>query len=168
MKRLRIRPECAGDANAIGLLTARAFAPMPFADGTEASIIEALRAAGALAVSLVATVGDELVGHVAFSLVMIDDRPSVWYQLGPISVAPQMQKRGVGSALIDSGLGRLRELQAGGCVLLGSPDYYARFGFISDPALTYRGRPSRFFQRVFLNDVSMTGDVSLHPAFGLA
>ena len=168
IERLYIRQERAGDVNDIGLLTAKAFAPMPFADGTEASIIEALRAAGALAVSLVATAGDELIGHVAFSPVTINGRPGAWYQLGPISVAPQAQRFGVGSALIASGLDRLRELQAGGCVLLGSPDYYGRFGFLSDPALTYRGRPSRVFQGLVLNGVPMKGDVGLHPAFDVS
>lgn len=168
IERLYIRQERAGDVNEIGLLTAKAFAPMPFASGTEASITEALRATGALAVSLVAMAGDELVGHVAFSPVTIDGRPGAWYQLGPIAVAPQTQRRGVGSALIASGLDRLRELQAGGCVLLGNPGYYGRFGFLSDRALTYQGRPRRVFQGLVLNGVPMTGDVRLHPAFDVS
>ena len=165
IKRLRIRPERADDADDIGRVTADAFAPMPFGDGTEAQLIEALRTAGALAVSLVATVDDRLVGHVAFSPVMIDERQSSWYQLSPLSVAPPVQKRGVGGALIASGLDRLRELEAGGCVLSGDPDYYGRFGFVSDPALTYKGRPNRFFQRLVLNGEPVTGDVRFHPAF---
>ena len=165
IKRLRIRQERADDADDIGRVTAKAFAPMPFASGTEARIIEALRAAGALAVSLVATAGDGLVGHVAFSPVTINDRPGDWYALGPLSVAPQIQKRGVGSALIASGLDRLRELRAGGCVLLGNPDYYGRFGFVSDHALTYQGRPNRFFQRLVLIGPPVIGDVGFHPVF---
>jgi predicted N-acetyltransferase YhbS len=167
-ERLRIRQERADDVNDIGRVTADAFAPMPFGDGAEARVIEALRAAGALTVSLVATAGDELIGHVAFSPVTIDDRSGDWYALGPISVAPQTQRRGVGSALIISGLDRLRELQAGGCVLLGSPDYYGRFGFLSDPALTYQGRPNMYFQRLVLSEAPMTGDVSFHPAFDVS
>ena len=165
IERLRIRPERADDVDDIGRITAEAFAPMPFGDGTEAQLIEALRAAGALAVSLVATVDDALVGHVAFSPVVIDGRPSSWYQISPLSVAPPMQNRGVGGALITSGLDRLRDLRAGGCVLLGNPDYYSRFGFVSDPALTYQGRPNRFFQRLVLNDPPVAGDVRFHPAF---
>lgn len=168
IQRLRIRPERAGDVNDIGRVTASAFAPMPFASGTEARIVGALRTAGALAVSLVATAGNELVGHVAFSPVTIDDRSVGWYALGPISVAPRTQRRGTGSALIASGLERLRELQAGGCVLLGDPGYYGRFGFLSDPALTYRGRPNRFLQQLVLNDASRTGDVRFHPAFDVS
>ena len=168
VQRLRVRHERAGDVNDIGRVTANAFAPMPFASGTEARIVGALRTAGALAVSLVATVGDELVGHVAFSPVTIDDRSVGWYALGPISVAPQTQRRGAGSVLIARGLERLRQLQAGGCVLLGSPDYYGRFGFLSDPALTYRGRPNRFLQRLVLSEAPMTGDVRFHPAFDVS
>ena len=165
IKRLRIRQERADDVDDIGRVTAEAFAPMPFGDGTEAGLIEALRAAGALAVSLVATVDDALVGHVAFSPVTISDRPSSWYQLSPLSVAPPMQRRGVGGALIASGLDRLRQLGAGGCVLLGNPDYYGRFGFVSDPALTYQGRPNRYFQRLMLNGSPVAGDVRFHPVF---
>lgn len=85
----------------------------------------------------------------------------------PLSVAPQTQRRGVGRALVASGLDWLTERQAGGCVLLGNPDYYGRFGFLSDPALTYQGRPNRFFQRLVLNDAAMAGDVRYHPAFNV-
>lgn len=163
--RLRIRSERADDVDEIGRVTTIAFAPMPFGDGTEASLIEALRAAGGLTVSLVAKIDDVLVGHVAFSPVMIDDQPGAWYQLSPLSVAPTMQRRGIGSALITSGLDRLRDLSAGGCVLSGNPDYYSRFGFFSDPSLTYQGRSNRFFQRLVLNGSPVAGDVKFHPAF---
>ncbi|MBA4012647.1 MAG: GNAT family N-acetyltransferase [Phenylobacterium sp.] len=139
---------------------------MPFSDGDEARVIDALREAGALAISLVAVdVDGEVVGHIAFSPVRIDGRPGDWYGLGPVSVAPGLQRRGVGSALILQGLDRLRELQAGGCVLLGDPNYYSRFGFVSDPALTYQGKPNRYFQRLVLGTSGRTGDVSFHPAF---
>lgn len=167
-ERLRIRQERAQDVNDIGRITADAFAPMPFGDGTEAGIIQALRATGALTVSLVATVDDALVGHAAFSPVTIDDRPGAWYALGPISVAPHTQRRGVGRALIARGLDQLRALQAGGCVLLGNPDYYGRFGFLSDPALTYQGRPNRFLQLLVLDGPPPTGDVRFHPAFDVS
>jgi predicted N-acetyltransferase YhbS len=165
-ERLRIEPERPRDVIGIGQITTAAFAPMPFSDGDEARVIEALREAGALSVSLVATTADgERVGHIAFSPVRIDDRPSDWYGLGPVSVAPRMQRRGVGSALITTGLDRLRGLLAGGCVLLGSPDYYRRFGFVSDPTLTYRGQPNPYFQRLILRGPPARGDASFHPAF---
>lgn len=167
IERLRIRHERPDDVDDIGRVTAEAFAPMPFGDGTEASLIEALRAAGALTISLVATMDDALVGHVSFSPVTIDGRTSNWSQLSPLSVTPHLQGRGIGSALIGSGLQRLRDLRAGGCVLLGNPAYYGRFGFESDPALTYKGQSNRFFQRLTLDGEPVTGDVGLHPAFGV-
>ncbi|MGH6998037.1 MAG: GNAT family N-acetyltransferase [Phenylobacterium sp.] len=165
-ERLRIEPERPGDAGEISRITTAAFAPMPFSDGDEARVIDALREAGALSLSLVAiTPEGELVGHVAFSPVRIDDQPGDWYGLGPVSVAPQVQRQGVGGALIAEGLDRLRDLKAAGCVLLGNPDYYRRFGFLSDPALTYQGRPNRYFQRLVLKGPPETGDASFHPAF---
>ena len=167
IERLRIRAERPDDVDDIGRVTAEAFAPMPFGDGTEAGLIEALRAAGALTISLVATIDDALVGHISFSPVTIDGRPSSWSQLSPLSVAPHLQRRGIGSALIGSGLQWLRDLRAGGCVLLGNPAYYGRFGFESDPALTYQGQSNRFFQRLTLDGEHPTGDVGLHPAFGV-
>lgn len=164
--RLRIEPERPGDANEIGLITTAAFAPMPFSDGDEARVVDALREAGALTVSLVAISGDgELVGHVAFSPVRIDGQSRGWYGLGPVSVAPRMQRKGVGSALIISGLDRLRALMAAGCVLLGNPGYYRRFGFLSDATLTYQGQPNPYFQRLVLRGPPATGDASFHPAF---
>ena len=165
-ERLRIEPERPGDALEIEHITAAAFAPMAFSDGAEPRVITALREAGALTISLVATTADgALVGHVAFSPVRIDDRPGDWYGLGPVSVAPPVQRQGVGSALILRGLDRLRDSSAAGCVLLGNPDYYRRFGFLSDPALTYQGRPNAYFQRLVLKGPPAKGDVRFHPAF---
>lgn len=166
IERLRIRAERPADANAIGQMTTAAFAPMAFSSGTEARIVAALRDAGVLSVSLVATdVDGAMIGHIAFSPVTIDDQVGDWYGLGPVSVAPQMQRRGVGSALVKSGLARLTEMHAGGCVLLGNPAYYGRFGFVSDPALTYQKQPNRYFQRLGLAGIPMMGDVRFHPAF---
>jgi predicted N-acetyltransferase YhbS len=76
-----------------------------------------------------------------------------------------MQGRRIGSALITEGLERLRALNAAGCVLLGNPAYYSRFGFLSDPALTYQGKPNPYFQRLVLKGPLARGDVSFHPAF---
>jgi predicted N-acetyltransferase YhbS len=165
-ERVQVEPERPGDAIQISQITTAAFAPMPFSDGDEARVIDALREVGALSISLVAIAADgELVGHVAFSPVRIDGQPGDWYGLGPVSVATRMQRRGVGSALISEGLDRLRELMAAGCVLLGNPDYYRRFGFLNDPKLTYRGQPNPYFQRLVLVGPPAKGDASFHPAF---
>jgi putative acetyltransferase len=64
---MRIRDEQEDDAAAIRAVTMAAFETMPYSSQTEAAIIEALRAAGALTVSLVAVEDDQVVGHIAFS-----------------------------------------------------------------------------------------------------
>ncbi|PDT75888.1 N-acetyltransferase [Bradyrhizobium sp. C9] len=166
---MQIRDERDEDAAAISRITTAAFAGAPYSSGTEARIVEALRQAGALTLSLVATSDDgEIVGHVAFSPVEIDRTPSRWYGLGPVSVSPDLQRQGIGGALIREGLARLAALNADGCVLLGDPAYYSRFGYVSDPALTYGGEPSPHFQRLVLTGEPPKGDVNYHPAFDVA
>ncbi|WP_407148776.1 GNAT family N-acetyltransferase [Bradyrhizobium sp. ORS 86] len=146
-----------------------AFETAPYSSGAEPRIVEALRHGGALAVSLVATSDDgSIVGHAAFSPVRIDHEAGHWYGLGPVSVVPEMQKLGIGRALIREGLSRLAALDADGCVVLGDPAYYGRFGFVSDPALTYGGEASPYLQRLVLRGRSPKGDVRYHPAFELA
>jgi putative acetyltransferase len=160
-----IRQENDGDADAIHALTAEAFQGKPYSDGAEAHIVDALRAANALTISLVAEDYDEIVGHVAFSPVTINGRPGRWYGLGPISVAPARQRRGIGTALIQAGLSRLRALGAAGCILLGDPAYYGRFGFVSDPSLLYRDVDSRYLQYLIFIGDAPAGEVAFHPAF---
>ncbi|PAY03495.1 GNAT family N-acetyltransferase [Bradyrhizobium sp. UFLA03-84] len=166
---MQIRDERPEDAAGISELTAAAFANAPHSSGTEARIVEALRQAGALTLSLLATSDDgRIVGHAAFSPVKIDRVAGRWYGLGPVSVTPELQRQGIGGALIRRGLDRLAALGAEGCVVLGDPAYYGRFGFVSDPALTYGGEPSRYFQRRVLKGDPPEGDVSYHPAFEVA
>jgi putative acetyltransferase len=119
-----------------------------------------------LAVSLVAVQGGEVVGHVAFSPVSIAGAGGGWYGLGPVSVEPALQGRGVGQALIRAGIERLVERDAAGCVVLGDPGYYRRFGFESDPALYYADAPAPYFQRLVLKGPSPRGEAVYHPAFG--
>ncbi|GIQ74868.1 GNAT family N-acetyltransferase [Bradyrhizobium sp. RD5-C2] len=166
---MQIRDERDEDAAAVSRITAAAFATAPHSSGTEARIVEALRQAGAQTISLVATSDDGcIVGHIAFSPVQIDGATGRWYGLGPVSVAPGLQRQGIGGALIRGGLARLAALNANGCVLLGDPAYYSRFGFVSDPTLTYGGTPSPYFQRLVLTGEPPKGDVRYHPAFDVA
>lgn len=162
---MQIRPERPEDATTIRALSDAAFKGMPFSDETEAAVIDALRAAGALTLSLVATKGDEILGHVVFSPVTINGEAGDWYGLGPVSVWPDHQRAGVGQALIREGLRRLQSLGAGGCVLLGNPAYYRRFGFESDPALYNPGAPPGAFQHLTLKGSRPAGEVRFHPAF---
>jgi len=83
---IHIRSETNDDIQAIAEVTAAAFEAMEISNQTERFIIEALRAAGALTVSLVAVVDGHVIGHIAFSPVIISDSTPDWYGLGPVSV----------------------------------------------------------------------------------
>ena len=160
-----IRSESPDDVAAIRDVTLAAFEHAPFSDQREADIVDALRAAGALSVSLVAVQEGEVAGHIAFSPVEIGGAEGDWYGLGPVSVRPERQGKGMGQALVWAGLDRLATLGAGGCVLLGAPAYYGRFGFESDPGLFYGEGPSPYFQRLILAGPSASGEVRYHAAF---
>ena len=108
-----IRSESARDEAAIHKLTARAFEGELHSDGSEPQIVDRLRAAGDLTISLVAKEGDALIGHAAFSPVRISNGSTDWYGLGPISVEPKRQGEGIGSKLVYKGLDQLREMGAG-------------------------------------------------------
>jgi putative acetyltransferase len=162
---MQIRPERPEDAAAIGILANAAFKDVPYSDRTEAKIVEALRTAEALTISLVAVQDGEVVGHVAFSPVKINGVTSDWHGLGPVCVRPQQQGRGIGQALIRDGLHRLESAGAAGCVVLGDPAYYGRFGFEYDPELYYRDAPPGYFQRLTLSGSPPKGEVTYHPGF---
>jgi len=163
---MKIRPERPGDELAIAELIDEAFLLAEHRDGTEAAIVERLRAANALTLSLVAEEEATLVGHIAFSPVTIDGENCGWFGLGPVVVRPACQRRGIGSALVKTGLDKLRALGAGGCVLVGEPEYYGRFGFQAADRLIYPGLPVQYFQALLLTGKMATGVVSYHPAFG--
>ena len=160
-----IREERAGDEASTRRVTELAFAGAAHSDGTEVDIVERLREGRALAMSLVADDEGAIVGHVAFSPVAIEGTHG-WFGLGPVAVAPVRQGHGIGHALIAKGLAGLRAQGAKGCVVLGDPGYYARFGFAHDPALAYPGPPPHYFQVLVFDGRSAVGIVRYHPAFG--
>lgn len=162
-----IRPEHAQDIDAIRQLTAIAFAAVEYSNQTEPAIIDTLRDAKALTLSLVAvSESDEIIGHIAFSPVTIDGGELGWFGLGPVSVHPDQQRRGVGEALVRQGLDTIRQTGAAGCVLLGDPGYYRRFGFENDSRLRYPLAPPEYFMQLAFGDAVPSGAVSYHPAFG--
>ncbi|WP_228766491.1 GNAT family N-acetyltransferase [Pelagerythrobacter aerophilus] len=161
-----IRPERAGDERAIHDVVHAAFDGHPHSDGSEPAIVDRLRADGDLTVSLVAENGGEIVGHVAFSPVTISDGSEDWFGLGPVAVMPERQREGIGAALIERGLTLLRERDAAGCVVLGDPAYYGRFGFAHDQALTYPGPPPEYFQRLLIGASRTSGAVTYARGFG--
>jgi len=162
---LEIRDETPAEAAAIRHLTDTAFAGAEHASGTEGAIVDALRRTGALTLSLVAATDGEVVGHVAFSPVTIAGAACGWFGLGPVAVLPARQRAGIGAALIRAGLARLRIAGAAGCVVLGDPAYYPRFGFAPDPALRFEGVPPEYFMALAFSDTSPAGAVVYHPAF---
>ncbi len=165
MSGITIRPERPGDEATIHRLTEAAFRDMPFSEGDEQHLVDALRRDGDLALSLVAEDAARIVGHVAFSRVTIGDGTPDWYDLGPVSVWPELHKQGIGSALILHGIATLRAGGAAGIVLLGSPDYYRRFGFRHEPQLRYPGPPPEYFQCLVLRGNLPEGEVTYAPAF---
>ena len=97
----------------------------------EAELVERLRAAGAVLLSLVAIEDGQVVGHILFSPVTISSPGDSFVAagLGPMAVLPEHQRRGIGSAMVRSGLAELRCAGHETVVVLGHPDYYPRFGF---------------------------------------
>jgi putative acetyltransferase len=163
---INIRPESAGDVAAIEAVTAAAFRDAPHAAYTEQFIVAALRKAGQLTVSLVAEIGGEVVGHVALSPVVLSDGAPGWFGLGPIAVLPEHQARGIGSRLMQEALQSLRLRGASGCVLVGDPGYYRRFGFRSEASLTCPGVPAEYFLALAFGVTVPRAEVTFHEAFG--
>lgn len=161
-----VREERPGDEAAIRRLTEAAFAGHPHSDGTEPAIVDALRADGDLALSLVAEADGEVVGHAAFSPALLANGEEGWLTLGPISVLPERQGEGIGRALIEAGISQGREAGAAGIVVLGDPALYAHFGFIGDTPLRIEGPLREYFQVLALGDDIPDCTVEFAHAFG--
>ncbi len=155
------------DADYVGIyqIITNAFKDDPHSNNQEANIVENLRKDNALTVSLVAEINKVVVGHIAFSKVTINNTFDHWYGLAPVSIDPQYQNQGFGGQLIKQGLMRLKSLSAHGCVVLGEPGYYGRFGFESNPELILPGVPSHYFQALSFNGKMPNGEVKYHDAF---
>ncbi len=163
--KIKIRNETAADVTEIEAVTISAFLNAPHTRHTEQFIVRALRTARKLTVSLVADAQGKVIGHVAVSPVSISDGASGWFGLGPISVMPAHQRSGVASRLMREALRILRDQGAAGCVLLGEPRYYSRFGFQVDPNLTLADAPPEYFQAISFDSSRPHGTVSYHAAF---
>ena len=160
-----IRQEKNTDIEAITQVTIAAFENHPISRQTEHFIINALRSAGALALSLVAEIDEKIVGHIAFSPIAISDRTTSWYGLGPVSVLPDHQKQGIGKALVNEGLSLLKGMNAQGCALVGPPEYYQKFGFKNYPEMIHEGIPQEVFLVLPFSEKMPKGTVSFNEAF---
>jgi putative acetyltransferase len=160
-----IRYETTADIGAITEVTIAAFRTLGISNHTEQFIIGELRSANALTVSLVAEIEGRVVGHVAFSPVTISDDSQGWHGLGPVSVLPEYQRQGIGKTLIQGGLSRLKALGAGGCCLVGDPNYYKQFGFRNISGLVHEGVPQEVFLALPLVGYVPQGIVVFHEGF---
>jgi putative acetyltransferase len=165
-----IRDERAQDFDAIRTLVEAAFrAPNPHGKAnyvpTEHLLVDSLRDVGALTLALVAEDDGAIIGHIAFSPVLIDGRSLEWHGLAPLAVRPDRQNCGVGGNLVREGLARLAALGSKGCVVLGNPAYYQRFGFAAHAELCLNGVPPRYFMVRSFGDKLPRGVVTYHHAF---
>ncbi len=125
-----IRDSGPDDSAAIGALYAAAFP-----DEDLLPLVGELLQDGALALSLVATVGACLAGHAVFTRCDIEEDGQAVALLGPLAVAPARQRQGIGSALVRAGLKRLRHAGVAAVYVLGDPGYYGRLGFAPETAV---------------------------------
>ena len=160
-----IRPETTEDPRAIESLISRAFHGMWYSEGDEAALVSYLRDNSALAVSLVAELDGLIVGHIAFSPAFPSDGSDGWFALGPLAVAPEAQRNGIGTLLTRAGLDALRDLGARGCVLVGHTEYYSRFGFTCFPSLCPAHEPAEHFMILELAGPLPNCPIAFHPAF---
>ncbi|MFT4274924.1 MAG: N-acetyltransferase [Rhodopseudomonas sp.] len=160
-----IRNETAADLAAIGRVVTEALRMLPQATGTEAEIVERLRAQGALALSLVVEDDGDVVGYLAASAARIGAQHD-WGLIGPLVVLPSRHRQGIGSALMAEALRRLRAT-CRGAALVGDPGYYGRFGFRAFPGLRVTGCPPDVVQALPFDGTEPCGEMIHHPAFGL-
>ena len=163
-----IRSETQDDHASIRDILIAAFANHPYSHQTEHLIVDGLRADDALTVSLVAEVDGNVVGHIAFSPVTIGGKDCGWLALGPVAVSPSHQRQGIGQALVNEGLNTIRNLGAQGCVLVGDPAFYRRFGFEHNRVLRMEGVPPEVLMCLPMGDQMPEGSVTHHPAFSVA
>lgn len=160
-----IRNELTGEASAIRAVVTSAMKFLPQASGSEAEIIDKLRANDALSLSLVAEDRGEVVGYLAAS----DARVGVvtrWGLIGPLAVLPSRHREGIGSALMAEAILRLRA-SCKGAALVGDPGYYCRFGFRTFAKLSVGDCPPEFIQALPFDGSEPEGELIHHPAFGL-
>jgi putative acetyltransferase len=160
-----IRSEVSSDYPAIRRVHIEAFANHPYSHQTEHLIVDTLRDASALTISQVAEIDGAIVAHIAFSPITMNGEDVRWFIVGPVGVLPSLQRRGIGSALVNRGLQLLRASGAHGCMLVGPPEYYKRFGFRHEPALLVEGVPPEVVLCLPFSGSVPAGKVEHHEAF---
>lgn len=138
---------------------------MPNTAATPSSLSSTHCVRQALTLSLVAEYNGTPIGHASVSPVILSNGAAGWYGLAPVSVLPASQNRGIGSQLIRQLLAELQERHAAGCVVLGDPNYYGRFGFQAQTALTLPGVPQDYFRAIAFQGALPCAEVAFHNAF---
>jgi putative acetyltransferase len=156
-RNVKIRREKPGDAPSV-----RRVNELAFGQPKEAKLVDALRAAGAVVVSLVAVEGDVVVGHILFSPVTLESETAGFsvVGLGTLAVLPGRQKTGIGSMLVNAGLAELRRANHDAVVVVGHPSYYPRFGFVRASAHNIRSEidvPDEAFMVMELKPGALAG-----------
>lgn len=160
-----IRKEKREDICAITSVIDIAFTNHPHSTNNESKIVNLLRDTNKLELSLVATDNGEVVGHVGFSRIYVNSCDYGWFGLAPLSVHPNYQGCGIGETLVKRGIEELQGSGAKGCVLLGNPEYYCKFGFKRDENLILPGVPQSYFLTLPFNDFTPQGNASFDRAF---
>ena len=128
-----IRKENSFDLNRVVELTEKAFETLEISDHNEGKLVDELRKAPTFIdeLSLVAELDGQVVGHILFTPIIIDNGQLQFQSLvlAPVSVLPEFQKMGIGGQLIRAGHQKAKELGFQSAVLLGHPEYYPRFGY---------------------------------------
>lgn len=161
-----VRAEKAGDEAAIRALTLRAFDGHPFSNGDEADVIERLRKDGDLALSLVAQQDGAIIGHAAWSAARLSNGEDGWMVLGPISVDPLHQRKGVGRALIAAGEAAMMAQGVKGITVLGDPAIYRKFGFVQHTAMRLEGELGAYLQVKSFGAAIPSAEITYAAAFG--
>lgn len=160
---MHIRSETPAYRAAIAALITTAFRTAKVASGTEAEVVERLRASGALTLSLVAEEEGALIGHIAASPCSVGGQGG-WACLGPLAVALGQRRQGIGAALLRAALDALGSEGWKGAVLVGDPGYYTRFGFLPECGVTLAGVPSAYVMAKPLTAPLGVGALLCHPA----
>jgi putative acetyltransferase len=155
---IKIREEKAEDYNAVREINNNAFG-----QPEEGRIVDKIREACKEIISLVAVDGEKAVGHIFFSLVVINHNGKTIKGMGlaPMAVLPEQQNKGIGSLLVIEGIKRVKETGYPFIIVLGHEKYYPRFGF--ERASKYEIKPQwndvpdEAFMVMILDKETMTG-----------
>ena len=168
-----IRKETNSDYPAVYALIKEAFQSAEHSDGTEQDLVVSLRSSRAFIpeLSLVAEINGRIVGHILFTKAAVGSRPVL--ALAPLSVKPEFQRQGIGSALIRKGHAIAASLGYSHVIVLGSDQYYPRFGYVPAASLGVvipDGIPPRYVMAAALGGttIPLSGPITYAEEFGIS